>query len=184
MQTLSEDIFLEFFHAFEVRDLLRCRAVRRSSSFSDLSHPHLDDQVCRRFLHMIDGTQTLLYKIELAAADMVDSEPSPYRSVNERLSSLRVHQAAFISSEMRFHPTVSRPGQPTLGAVWPVSGGVIPYSDGWSLRLFRPSSASRNIPARHWSFDTLPAPVEHISGCKVDLSEGLLALLIPDWNEE
>ena len=122
---------------------------------------------------MIDDSQSLQYRIELAEADMVDIDPSSLRSTRERLTDLRVHQDAFMSSEMCFHSFDSQDG---LIRVQPASGGVIPYSAGPSLKLFRPPSASRRVSSRVWSFDGLPVPLGSVSGYQVDISQGLLLL--------
>ena len=130
-------------------------------------------------MHLIKGTQSLQYKIELAVANMVDTPSSRHQSANERLNDLRTHQGAFMPSKMHFYPIVSQPDE-TLMRVWPVSGGVTPYWVGSSLKLFRPPSSSRHIPVRLWIFDVLPVPVEHICDCKVDISQGLLVLVTVD----
>ena len=130
-------------------------------------------------MQLIEGTRSLQYKIELAAANMVDTRSSRHRSADELLNDLRAHQDAFVSSKMHFYPIVSQPEE-SLTRVWPVSGGFIPYLVGSSLKLFRPPCLSRHIPARVWTFDVLPVPVEHICDCKVDISQGLLVLVTVD----
>ena len=142
-----------------------------------ISHTNLcREKACRLFWELIDGTRSLQYKIELAAAGMIDSHPSEsgFRSARERLEDLRAHQNAFISANMRFY---SAAPQEKIIRVWPASGGVIPYSTASSLKLFRPPSARRCIPGRVWVFDNLPAPVSNICACEVDISQDLLILL-------
>ena len=74
---------------------------------------------------------------------------------------------------MRFHHIEP---QEKIICVWPASGGVIPYATSSSLKLFRPASANRCIPARVWVFDDLPAPLSRIYGREIDISQGLLVL--------
>ena len=123
-------------------------------------------------MRLIDGTQSLIYKIELAAAGMVDGHRSRHRSTRERLTNLRAHQDAFESSTVRFHPLELKGWHVHI---LPASGGVMPYMSDKSMKLFRPPSASRYIPARVWSFDMLPVQF-HVRACEVDISQGILAL--------
>ena len=143
-------------------------------------------QACRLLKSIVDTAVTIQYKIALARTGMIDGDAGQRsESVACRLQKLRDFWGAWPPMKMHFFPLMKRESAPeyvhdTLAipwcCIWPSSGGTFPYLDGPSLKLFRPPSSSRGIPARMWSFRDLPIPVSQIIWCGVDPAQDLLVL--------
>ncbi|KAH9910844.1 hypothetical protein B0H21DRAFT_492444 [Amylocystis lapponica] len=90
LQDLSVDVLTPILDSLAVRDLLACK------------------QVSRYLLEVIDGSERLQYKIDLAVAGMVDGPPSALCTA-ERRSMLREYQKAWCSLELPVRPNLTIP---------------------------------------------------------------------------
>ncbi|KAH9947003.1 hypothetical protein B0H21DRAFT_857166, partial [Amylocystis lapponica] len=161
LQDLSVEVITPILDGLAVRDLLLCR------------------QVSRYLLEVIDGSERLQYKIDLAVAGMIDGPPSALCTA-ERRRMLREHQKAWDSLEFSVQPTLSIPVlHDPLPAYYPgrIFGNVLWYYTSTGLRFIQLPSRIRGTEEKRWTIDYSATPGFTVSKFAMDPAQDLLVVL-------
>ena len=134
--------------------------------------------MCQKLNRLVFETVLLQYKLELAAAGMVDGDtPLPFI---ERLRRLRSYDDAWTRGVLAVCLTQDcnprRSG--ACASWWPPAGGVLPHMADGVLKLFRPPAPSRGVPQRTLVVEHPPAFVGEVScQCVADVMQDLMGVV-------
>ncbi|KAH9946939.1 hypothetical protein B0H21DRAFT_740933 [Amylocystis lapponica] len=156
LQSLSVEVMTLILDILLVKDMLACKLV------------------CRFLSRVIDASDYLQYKIELAAADMADG-PAGGLTAPERRNMLMRYQKAWREVTFSSRPTLTIPSDKD-DPTGIISGDVFLQVKPKSLRLIQLPSRTKRKEERRWSIDTaaLGFSVEKIA---MDPSQDLLVVV-------
>ncbi|KAK7692370.1 hypothetical protein QCA50_003995 [Cerrena zonata] len=150
--SLPTELIIEILHFVDIQSLLMCRLA------------------CKDWNEIIQSDVSLVYKQELAVANMEDGNTD--MSVVERLHLLREHQDAWEKHEFTDDTVINMHPLPHLA--WDLQGGVLSQQTTLrSLTFYQIPSRLRGIRSRMWSMDDLDIPFADFG---LDPSQDLLVL--------
>ena len=127
-------------------------------------------QVCRILRILINDTMSLQYKVELAAAGMIDGDISI--SLADRLARLRQYVAGKESTQMTHYLTLDFHSQ-----CWIRNSNVFMYKERDCINIVRLPSESQGIHERRWVVQQSRFPGHMVIACAVDFTQDLIVIL-------